>query len=90
MRASIRRGAFWAAVLSLTLAFSVVPNLPAATAAGPCTVPIQNPIACENSKAGNPASQWDVTGSGSSAIQGFATDMSVNLGGRLGFKVNTT
>jgi len=90
MREVVRRGFFWPAVLGLTLAFGIVPAVPAATAADPCTAPIQNPIACENTKAGNPSSQWDVSGSGSSAIQGFATDMSVTLGGRIGFKVNTT
>jgi len=80
---------FWSAALSLMVAFGVVPNIPAATAADLCAVPVQNPIACENSKPGNPASQWDVSGSGSASIQGFATDISVNLGDRIGFKVDT-
>jgi Domain of unknown function (DUF4082)/Bacterial Ig-like domain/Bacterial Ig domain len=64
--------------------------VPGASAAGPCDPPIASPIACENSKTGNPASQWDVSGAGSAALQGFATDMSVNVGSPVGFKVDTT
>ncbi len=62
---------------------------PAALAA-PCDVPVTNPVACENTKPGNPASEWDVTGAGSTAIQGFATDISVDQGGTVSFKVDTT
>src|SRR3954447_25988302 len=57
--------------------------------AAPCDVPITNPVACENTKAGNPASEWDVTGAGSTAIQGYATDISTNHGGVVTFKVST-
>ncbi|GAA2109876.1 hypothetical protein GCM10009841_31490 [Microlunatus panaciterrae] len=49
-----------------------------------------NEIACENSKPGNPSSEWDISGSGSASIQGFATDISVNRGSTIGFKVKTT
>ena len=49
-----------------------------------------NPIACENQKTGDPASQWDVSGAGDATLQGFATDISVNVGGTVRFKVNTT
>ena len=59
-------------------------------AAAPCDVPITNPVACENTKAGNPASEWDVSGSGSDAIQGFATDISVDQGQTVSFKVDTS
>ena len=52
-------------------------------------MPVTNPVACENTKAGNPASEWDVSGSGSAAIQGFATDISVDQGGTVSFKVDT-
>jgi chitodextrinase len=48
-----------------------------------------NPIVCENAKAGNPASEWDVSGAGDSSIQGFATDISTNRGGTVRFKINT-
>ena len=55
-----------------------------------CSGPVVNPIACENSKPGNPSSQWDISGAGSASIQGFATDISVNRGQTIGFKVDTT
>jgi len=54
----------------------------------------QNPcdIVCENAKPGSPPSQWDVSGgnAGSSSIQGFATDISVNVGSTISFKVKTS
>jgi hypothetical protein len=49
-----------------------------------------NPIACENSKPGNPSSQWDINGSGDPSIQGFATDISINQGETVHFKINTS
>src|SRR5262249_54230956 len=48
-----------------------------------------NEIAAENALPGNPSSQWDITGAGDPSIQGFATDMSVNRGDTINFKVNT-
>ena len=48
-----------------------------------------NPIVCENSKPGNPASEWDISGSGDPSIQGFSTDISVNIGGKIDFKIDT-
>ena len=44
-----------------------------ASGAGPCGPPVVNPVACENSKPGDPASDWQVNGIGDSTIQGFAT-----------------
>jgi hypothetical protein len=55
-----------------------------------CNPPMANPIVCENSKPGNPSSEWDVSGIGDPSIQGFATDMSVNQGDIVHFKINTT
>ena len=64
--------------------------LPAVEAqAAPCDPPITNPVACENTKPGNPASEWDVSGGGSSNIEGFATDISVDQGQTIQFKVDT-
>jgi Domain of unknown function (DUF4082)/Bacterial Ig domain/Viral BACON domain len=54
-----------------------------------CNPPLANDIVCENSKLGNPSSEWDVSGSGDLTIQGFATDISVNQGGTVFFKINT-
>ena len=59
-----------------------------AASADPCN-PVVSVIACENSKPGTPQSQWDINGAGSSNIQGFATDMSVNVGGTISFKIKT-
>ena len=58
------------------------------TGVDPCS-PGGNPIVCENSKAGNPSSEWDVSGAGDASIQGYATDISVNRGQTVGFKINT-
>ncbi|WP_203898140.1 DUF4082 domain-containing protein [Virgisporangium aliadipatigenens] len=49
-----------------------------------------NVIACENSKTGTDPSVWDISGAGDEGIQGFATDMSVNVGGQIRFKIKTT
>jgi hypothetical protein len=54
-----------------------------------CSPPMANAVVCENSKLGNAASQWDISGLGDTTIQGFATDISVNQGQTVHFKVNT-
>ena len=50
-----------------------------------------NAIVAENCLPGNPASEWDIgAGSiGDPTIQGFATDISVNQGGTVSFKIST-
>ena len=58
-----------------------------ATAA--CDPPVVSAVACENTKAGNPSSEWDVAGAGDAGIQGFATDISVDQGETVRFKVDT-
>ena len=60
------------------------PNLLAAAAATST-----NPIVLENQKQGTPQSVWDIDGAGSSNIEGFATDISVDVGNRVDFKINT-
>src|SRR3954454_10476322 len=57
---------------------SIRPNL---QAQGP------NPVSIENERTGD--SSWDTVGAGDSTIQGFATDISVNVGDTVGFKVKT-
>ncbi len=59
-----------------------------AVASGGCTSPA-NPVVAENCLPGNPASEWDVSGSGDPSIQGYATDISVNRGSTVNFKVST-
>ncbi|MBE2224280.1 MAG: DUF4082 domain-containing protein, partial [Anaerolineae bacterium] len=50
---------------------------------------VNNEIVCENAKPGNPASEWDIVGAGDLSIQGFATDISVNQGQTVHFKIDT-
>ena len=76
-------------VLSLVAAALFVPPASTAGAADPCA-PLVNPIACENTKPGTPRSTWDVSGAGSGALQGFTTEMSVNLSETVRFKIKST
>src|SRR2546425_3323667 len=46
-----------------------------------------NPIVVENAQTG--ASDWEISGAGDPTIQGFATDISVNQGGTVNFKIAT-
>ena len=48
-----------------------------------------NEIALENAKQGTPESEWGIEGDGSANIQGFATEISTNVGGRVDFKIAT-
>jgi Domain of unknown function (DUF4082)/Bacterial Ig-like domain/Bacterial Ig domain/Purple acid Phosphatase, N-terminal domain/FlgD Ig-like domain/Cohesin domain len=48
-----------------------------------------NAITDENALPGNPPGEWDITGIGDATIQGFATDISVNRGGTITFKIKT-
>lgn len=59
-----------------------------ATAADHCATG-GNKIACENSKPGTDPNVWEIAGAGDPAIQGFATDISVNVGQRIDFKIDT-
>ena len=53
-----------------------------------CSQPA-NKIEAENCLTGNPDTEWDVSVAGDPTIQGFATDISVNAGQTIFFKVNT-
>jgi hypothetical protein len=66
-------------------------NFTFATASPFCTPPVSNPVACENSKPGNPASEWDLASrdAGDPSIQGFTSEFSVNKGEAVRFKVST-
>jgi hypothetical protein len=50
---------------------------------------MSNPIVQENQLPGNPAADWDLTGPNATNIEGFATDISVNRGQTVSFKINT-
>jgi hypothetical protein len=78
-RRSFRLLLFAAAALILAGRNAVKPFLEAQT----------NPIVLENAQTGSPSSEWDVSGAGDPSIQGFATDISVNKGDAVSFKVKT-
>ncbi|MEU4695236.1 N,N-dimethylformamidase beta subunit family domain-containing protein [Actinoplanes sp. NPDC023714] len=80
----------WRTLLVLILAATclAVP-LAGPASADPCA-PLVNAIACENSKPGTPKSTWDVSGYGSDALQGFPTQISVNAGTPVDFKIKSS
>ncbi|GAA4957271.1 hypothetical protein GCM10023205_19460 [Yinghuangia aomiensis] len=77
------------ALFGLLAAMAFVLPSASRASAGPCDAPVVNPIVCENSKTGTARATWDVTGSGSSSIQGYATEISINVGETVHFKVDT-
>src|SRR5580700_2110029 len=79
-----RIGLFFKSVLLLISmnAFAAISAFASCTAPG-------NPMEAENCLPGNPPSQWYVVGAGSNNIQGFTTDISVNIGQTVFFKINT-
>ena len=53
-----------------------------------CAAPA-NEIVAENCLAGTPPGIWDINGAGNGTIEGFATDISVDQGGSVAFKVSS-
>jgi hypothetical protein len=80
-----RRRAFWPSLMAFVLLSGVLLAQPLPAEAA-CS---GNAIACENQLPGTPRSEWDVVGVGDSTIQGFATQISVNAGSRIDFKIKT-
>ena len=76
-------------VLIVAAALIILAAAPENSRAAACTVPIANPVACENTKPGTPASDWQIDGAGDPSIQGFGTSMSVNKGTTVHFKIKT-
>ena len=68
----------------------VVAQIPAQSvpARNVCAAPA-NSIVAENCKQGNPREEWDIYNIGDPQIQGFATEISTNLGDTVQFKVKT-
>src|SRR6476469_623767 len=58
------------------------------TAYAQCSSPA-NAIVAENCLPGNSPDEWAISGVGDDTIQGFATDISVNVGQTIDFKVKT-
>jgi hypothetical protein len=76
------------ATLTLLAGLGLLLTSSPALAATECaTAP--NPVVCENALPGDPPSDWQVQGVGSSTIQGYATSMSINVGETESFKINT-
>ncbi|MFH5947281.1 DUF4082 domain-containing protein, partial [Roseomonas xinghualingensis] len=67
-----------------TVGGAAAPKILAAATAVP------NKIVLENQKQGNPESEWELRNGPSSSIEGFATDISFNVGETVTFKINTT
>ena len=63
-------------------------RVPAAPPKDPCAAPA-NAIIAENCKPGNPSAEWDINGAGDPSIEGFATDISYNVGETAQFKIKT-
>ncbi len=59
------------------------------TATTTATASTTNKIVLENQKVGNPVSEWGINGSGDDNIEGFATDISTNVGKTVNFKIDT-
>ena len=74
------RGAVLAPLLAIAL------SAPASGA--PCDAPA-NAIVAENCLPGDPPEVWNVVAAGDPDIQGFTTDLSVNRGGTVVFKIDT-
>ena len=74
----------WLATVVVVALLALGLPVPAASAAVVC----DNPVACENQLPGTPQSVWD-DGTDDPTILGYATQMSVNVGGAISFKVKT-
>ncbi|MET7243341.1 DUF4082 domain-containing protein [Methylobacterium sp. EM32] len=64
-------------------------SLAASSLSTTATASTTNKIVLENQKVGNPVSEWGIDGSGDDNIEGFATDISTNIGKTVNFKINT-
>jgi hypothetical protein len=65
------------------------PTVTYSALAAPAAAATPNKIALENAKQGNPKSEWGITGDGNGTIQGFATEISTNIGQTVDFKIAT-
>jgi N,N-dimethylformamidase beta subunit-like, C-terminal/Domain of unknown function (DUF4082)/Viral BACON domain len=78
-------------LIALAILASAVASKTASAQIFGCTPAMANDIVCENSKPGNSSGEWDLNQlGGADDMEGFATDISVNQGGTIKFKINTT
>ena len=73
-------------LLAALLASACAP--PRMTMEEACAEPA-NEIVAENCLEGHPATEWDINGYGDPSIQGFGTDIAINRGETIEFKVDT-
>lgn len=78
-----------ALLLSIVLACGLLVGITTPAQAATGCAAAANPITCENALTGTAPSVWDIDGAGDDSIQGFSTDISVNVGGTMGFKIDT-
>jgi hypothetical protein len=81
---------FVGGIVAVTMFAAVVGTRVAPSGAATCDPTASNAVTCENQLPGNPKSEWDISGSGDSTIQGFATQISVNRGETVTFKIKST
>jgi hypothetical protein len=75
----------WATLVLLAIVLTLLLGGTAPAADG-CTL---SAVACENQLPGSPSAEWDINGAGDPSIQGFATDISVDHGETIHFKIDT-
>ena len=75
--------------MSSSPAAAALALLPGTSHAAACTPPVTNPVACENSLPGADPSTWQIDKAGDDSIQGYATQMSVNKGQTVQFKIKS-
>ncbi len=87
MKKQLGRVAGW--LLTVSFITFLVSTVFVREAASSCTSPA-NAIEAENCLPGTPSSTWDLSSDiGDTTIQGFATEMSVNVGGTVHFKIDS-
>lgn len=79
-------------LLLLLLTALLAGGFPVLAQGDPCdSLPVNaNEIVIENCLPGDAPSEWQISGDGDLSIQGFATDISVNQGETVSFKIDTT
>ncbi len=82
---TMRRWNLVSALLAVGAALAMTLTVASVAQAQACA----NPIVCENQLDGTPRSQWDDGVAGEETIQGYATQMSVNRGQTISFKIKT-
>jgi hypothetical protein len=75
-------------MLMSTLIAGIGGSTASAQAVNPCDEPA-NEVVAENCQPGSPASEWDLDSTDSTHLVGYATEMSVDAGNTVAFKINT-